>query len=601
MEFYPQNLLSKGSLKLFEMCEMHAGKILLEMLSAHDVQHIFGLPGETTLDWYVAWQDWNPSAKPIEHILTRDERSSAYMADAYARTSFKPGIVEAPSVGATHLVPGIVEAFKASVPMIVFTSDVPLDTEHRNMLTAFDQTSLFKGITKASYTITKGSEIPHIVRRAFRLATGGKPGPVHIRIPMDVLGENVNDDLIKSELYGQKEYCQYPSARPTADHERIRKALNLLSSASRPVIICGQGVLFSQAWNEVTAFAELLAIPVGTTISGKGSIAEIHPLSIGVIGGRGGTRFSNKVVEEADVVFFIGTNTDSANTIKWTLPAKNGKTKIIHCDISEMEPGNNYPTDVILIGDAKYTLKNMIDLISIRTKNYLELPRIKQIMQSAKEYNEYLWEFKQSDEKPIHPLRFIHELSKTIPDNYVITTDPGISAIYPSAFHKLKQAGRNMIFNYAMGALGYAIPAAVGAYFARPDSCIIALTGDGSFGFTAGELETISRIGGNINIILFNNGCFGWIKGELQTSYGSKYVDFPTNFQAVDYQKIAEGFGLTAYTVRDPRDLSKTLLEAFNLNAPTFIDLEVRPQNELIPPVPSWAKKAEKTKLNYIY
>ncbi|NHJ33099.1 MAG: thiamine pyrophosphate-binding protein [Asgard group archaeon] len=590
-------------MKLIEMREMHAGKILLEMLSAHDVRHIFGLPGETTLEWYVAWQDWKPTKQPIEHVLTRDERSSAYMADAYARVSFKPGIVEAPSVGATHLIPGVVEAFKASVPMLVFTSEVPLNTEHKNMLTAFDQTSLFKGITKATFTITKGSEIPHIIRRAFRLATSGKPGPIHIRLPMDILGEDVDESEISNDLYGQKEFFRYPGVRPTAEYNRLKEAIKLLSSAERPVIICGQGVLFSQAWEEVTELAELMGIPVGTTISGKGSISETHPLSIGVVGGRGGTRFSNKIVREADVIFYIGSNTDSANTMKWTLPAKDSKTKIIHCDISEAEPGNNYQTDVILIGDAKGTLKTMIDVIStkITQKKYQDLPRIKQIIKNAKKYNEYLNEFKQSDEKPVHPLRFIQELSKTLPDDHVITTDPGVSAIYPSAFYKVKRAGRSMIFNYAMGALGYAIPASVGAFYARPDSCIVALTGDGSYGFTVGELETISRIGGNINIILFNNGCFGWIKGELQISYGSKYVDFSTNFQAVDYQKIAEGFGLTAFTVRDPKDLSKILLEAFKLNAPTFIDLQVKPENELIPPVPAWVKRAEKTDLKYVY
>ncbi len=588
---------------LFELREMHAAKILLQMLSAHDVKHIFGLPGETTLELYTGWQDWEASPHPIDYVLTRDERSSAYMADAYARVSFKPGVVEVPSVGATHLIPGVVEAYKASVPMLVFTSDVPLHTELRNMLTAFDQTALFKGITKATITVTKGSEIPHVIRRAFRLATGGRPGPIHIRLPMDVLGEEIDDSEIFSELYAQKEFVRYPSARPTAELEKIKDALALLSSAERPVLICGQGVLFSQAWEEVTEFAELLGIPVGTTISGKGSIAETHPLSIGVTGSRGGTRFSNRIVREADVIFYIGSNTDSANTSKWTLPAKESGTKLIHCDISETEPGNNYQTDVILIGDAKGTLKTMINLVStkITQKKYDDLPRIKQIIKDAKKYNEYVWELKQSEEKPIHPLRFIHELSKTIPDDYVITTDPGVSAIYPSAFHKLKRAGRSMIFNYAMGALGYAIPASVGAYFARPESCIVALTGDGSFGFTVGELETISRIGGNINIILFNNGCFGWIKGELQISYGSKYVDFPTNFQVVDYQKIAEGFGLTAYTVRDPKDLSQVLQEAFSLNAPTLIDLQVRSENELIPPVPKWVKIAEKTDLKYIF
>ncbi|NHJ47316.1 MAG: thiamine pyrophosphate-binding protein [Asgard group archaeon] len=581
---------------------MHASKILLQMLSEHDVKHIFGLPGETTLELYVAWQDWKGIPHPIEHILTRDERSSAYMADAYARVSFKPGIVEGPSVGATHLIPGVVEAYKASVPMIVLTSDVPLHTEHKNMLTAFDQTALFKGITKASFTVTKGSEIPHIIRRAFRLATSGKPGPIHIRLPMDVLGEEVDDLELEKELYAQKEFVKYPGARPSADIEKIKDAINLLSSAERPVIICGQGVLFSQAWSEVTELAELMGIPVGTTISGKGSISETHPLAIGVTGGRGGTKFSNEIVREADVIFYIGSDTDSANTLKWTLPAKESGTKIIHCDISETEPGNNFFTNVILIGDAKSTLKTMIGVVSekIVKKKYEDLPRVKQMIKNAKKYNEYIGELKKSEEKPIHPLRFIQEFSRALPVDYVVTTDPGVSAIYPSAFFKIKQAGRSMIFNYAMGALGYAIPAAVGAYYARPDSCIVALTGDGSFGFTVGELETISRIGGNINIILFNNGCFGWIKGELEISFGSKYVDFPTNFQVVDYLKIAEGFGLKAYTVRDPNKLSQVLNEAFNLKSPTFIDLQVKAENELVPPVPAWIKIAKKSNLKYI-
>ena len=582
---------------------MNASKLLLQILSEHEVEHIFGLPGETTQPLYVSWQDWEAFPQPIEHVLARDERSSAFMADAYARVSFKPGVVEGPSVGATHLIPGVVEAYTASVPMVVFTSEVPLHTELRNMLTAFDQTALFKGITKETITVTKGSEIPNILRRAFRIATTGKPGPVHIRLPVDVLGEEIDDPTIFTEIYAQKDYAKYPGHRPTAELEKIKEAINLISSAERPVLICGQGVLFSQAWEEVTEFVELMGIPVGTTITGKGSIAETHPLSIGVTGSRGGTRFSNRIVREADVIFYIGSNTDSAGTSKWTLPAKESETKLIHCDISEMEPGNTYRTDVILIGDAKGTLRTMIELVTakITQKKYDELPRIKQMLKDAKMYNEYVRELSQSEEKPVHPMRFIQELSNAIPENHVITTDPGVSAIYPSAFYKVKQAGRSMLFNYSMGALGYAIPASVGAYYARPESCIVALTGDGSWGFTVGELETISRIGGNINVILFNNGCFGWIKGELLATYGPKYVDFSTNFQKVDYQKIAEGFGLQAYTVEGPQELRQVLQEAFNRNEPTFIDLKVRSENELVPPVPSWVKKAKEIGIKYIF
>ncbi len=595
------NELSEGIFVHPELRNMIAAKLLLQILNKQDVRHIFGLPGETTLPLYVAWQDLEPF--PIEHVLARDERSAAFMADAYARVSFKPGVCESPSVGSTHVVPGVVEAYKASVPMLVFTSDCPLHLETRNMLTSFNQTALFQGITKDTITVTKGSEIPHILRRAFRIATTGKPGPVHIRLPMDILEEEIDDPKIVTQIYAQKDFTKYPGHRPIAGLETIKEALNLLYKAERPVLICGQGILYSQAWDEVTEFAELFGIPVGTTITGKGSIAEIHPLSIGVIGSRGGTRFSNKIVREADLIFFIGCNTDSAGTSKWTLPAQNSDTKIIHLDISGVETGNIYRTDVILIGDAKATLSRMIEfaIVKITQNKYEELPRIKQILNEAREYNEYIREVSQSDEIPVHPMRFIQELTKALPKENILVTDPGVSAIYPSAFYKVKKAGRSIIFNYALGALGYAIPASVGAYYAKPESCIIALTGDGSYGFSVGELETISRVGGNINIILFNNKCYGWIKAELQASYGPKYVDFATNFKEIDYQKIAEGFGLEAFKVEEAKDLPHILQEAFKLNVPTFIELIVRSENELVPPVPSWVKKAEEIGLKYIF
>ncbi|MHA2274612.1 MAG: thiamine pyrophosphate-binding protein, partial [Candidatus Kariarchaeaceae archaeon] len=506
------------------------------------------------------------------------------------------------SVGSTHLVPGVAEAYKASVPMVVFTSDIPLHLEARNMLTGLDQTALYKGITKETITLTKGSELPNILRRVFRIATTGNPGPVHIRLPLDVLEGEIGESVTSSQVYAQSDFCKYPGHRFTAEIGKIHEAIKFISQTERAVLICGQGVLYSQAWNEVTEFAELFGIPVGTTITGKGSIAETHPLSIGVIGSRGGTRFSNKIVEEADLIFYIGSNTDSASTTTWTLPLEGSGTKIIHLDISGIETGNSYRTDIVLIGDAKSTLRIMIDVAKdkIKRKNIEEIPRIKQILKEAKEYGEYVNEVSNSDETPVHPMRFIKELTKTIPKDHILVTDPGVSAIYPSAFFKLKNAGRSIIFNYALGALGYAIPASVGAHYARPDDCTIALTGDGSFGFTVGELETISRIGGNINIILFNNGGYGWMKAEIQAKHGSKYIDFASNFKEVDYQKIAEGFGLEAYTVEEPNQLHQTLSEALNYSGPTLINLKVSPENELVPPVPAWIQMAKDTGTKYI-
>lgn len=570
---------------------MNASKALMEMLKGYEVSHVFGLPGETTLNWYKEWSDY----PEIRHVLARDERSAVFMADGYAKVSFKPGLCEGPSVGSTHMLPGVAEAYKASVPMIVFTSDIPLHLEKRNMLTGVDQTALFAGVTKETITAFDASEIPNIVRRAFRLATTGRPGPVHIRLPMDVLGEEVEN----TKLHIQRDFVRYPGHRPVAQEDNILQAVKLLGSAERPVIVCGQGVLYSQAWDEVQNLAELYDIPVGTTISGKGSIAETHPLSIGVTGARGGTTLSNRIVTEADVIFYIGCSTDSANTDKWTIPQLDTTAKIIHLDISEAEVGNSYPTEAPLIGDAKATLNRMIKIGAAGSRKE-KLPRIKALREEKEEYEKYVKDLSRSDEEPVHPLRFIRELSKSVPDDHVLVVDVGVSAIYTSTFYRVQRAGRSILYNYAMGALGYAIPASIGVRFAKPDNCIVALVGDGSFGFTAAELETVSRVGGNNNIILFNNLGYGWIKAAVTFSHGGEYSGFSTDFKEIDYIKIAEGFGLRAYQVNGPRELGPILSEAFASDDPTFIELKVMSENELVPPVPTWKAKAKSLGMRHI-
>lgn len=570
---------------------MNASKVLLEMLKTYEVNHVFGLPGETTLNLYEQWHEY----PEIIHIMARDERSAVFMADGYAKVSYKPGVCEGPSVGATHMLPGVAEAYKASVPMVILTSDIPLHLEKRNMLTGIDQTALFSGVTKESITVTNPIEIPHVIRRAFRLATGGKPGPIHVRLPMDILGAEIDDP----HCFAQKDFSKYPGYRSVAQEQHIQEAVRLLNTSTRPVIICGQGVLWSQAWDEIQTLAELFDAPVGTTISAKGSIAETHPLSIGVIGARGGTTLSNGVVAGADLILFIGCSTDSASTDNWTIPPLYTNAKIIHLDISEAEAGNTYPTEVTLIGDAKATLKKMIDIIPGK-RSTESLARLEMIKEEADRYSTKISKLSDSDEKPIHPLRFIKGLANVLPEYHVIAVDVGVSAIYTSTFLKTKKAGRSILYNYAMGSLGYALPASIGAQFARPESCIITLVGDGSFGFTAGELETVNRLGGNNNIILFNNSSFGWIKAAATFSHGPEYSDFATGFSEIDYPKIAEGFGLRSYRIEKPNEIETTLKEAFSLDEPTFIELKVMPEDELVPPVPSWIKKAKDLGLRYV-
>ncbi|MDT7876889.1 MAG: thiamine pyrophosphate-binding protein [Sulfolobaceae archaeon] len=557
---------------------MKGAELLSNLLKEYEVNHIFGLPGETSISLYGEFKG--------VHVLARDERNAVYMADAYAKLSFKPGVVEGPSVGSIYMLPGVAEAYKSSTPLIIITTDTPLYGEKVNYLTALDQSSLFKPITKETITVTKADEIAHAIRRAFRLSTSGKPGPVHVRIPSEVLESNVGNP----ELKPQKEFSRYPSQRPVADFQMIQRAVDMIINSNSPLIICGQGVLYSMAWDEVMELSELLDIPVGSTITGKGCIPETHPLSIGVVGGRGGTSFSNGIVENSDLIILIGSNTDSANTDKWRIPGRD--KRIIHIDISEAEVGNNYDS-LNLIGDAKATLRAIIGVLKSKgvSKKSIDL-------RGKEEFEKRVSELANERRDVVNPLRFIKELWNLAPEDSVLIADPGVGAIYTSAFYKAKRAGRYFVFNYGLGGLGYSIPASVGAYFARPNSLIFALTGDGSFGFSVGELETVKRTNANVVIILFNNGSYGWIRAEM--SLLNRDI-VGTNFSSVDYMKIAEGFGLSAFRIEKDEDIVDTLKNAIK-STPSLVEVLIEPEDKFIPPVAHWIRSLKKSSnVKFIY
>ena len=566
---------------------MKSGRVLLEMLKKYEVEVVFGLPGETTLPLYEEWKTF----EGIEHVMVRDERNSVFMADGYAKISGKPGVCEGPSVGAPHMLPGVIEAYSSCVPLIVFTTDIPLNYEKRNMLTGANQTAIFEPFVKESLVVSKGTDIPYMIRRAFRLATTGRPGPVHLRLPMDMLKEDVS----VCDLYAQPGFSTYPGRRSQADSGDIDKAIRILAASKRGVVICGQGVLHSRAWNEVARLAERFELAVGTTINGKGSIAETHPLSIGTVGARGATSFSNALVAHADCYFFIGSSTDSAGTDGWKVPALDTDKPVIQLDASENELGNNYPAAVLLLGDAQSTLKALLERAGEEKK---EKGFAREIAEKKKAYLATLDEGYEDSSFPIHPMRLVAELEKVVPENALYAVDPGISAVYPGSFMKANRPGRTFVCNFAQGSLGYATSAALGVAKAAPGQCVVNITGDGSFGFCAGEFETIARTGANIKIILINNKSFGWIRVTNSLKYNNEA--FATDFSDVDYLKTVEGMGIPAFRVTSSEELSETLVRAFATEGPVFVEIPSEPEDLCIPPVPGWAEKArERGQKNY--
>lgn len=559
---------------------MNVSEAIVAILAESGVEYIFGLPGDTGMDFYDALY-YNEGR--IQHILTRDERSASFMADAYARVTGRIGVCEGPSGGgATYIVPGVAEAHGSSVPLLCLTSDTPINEADRGVLTELDQPRLFEAVTKWSTRLTTPDTASETVRRALRLATSGRSGAVAISMPSDVLQADVEPDSV----YGVPEFGAAPAARGRADVESVEAAASLVRDAKNPVIVAGGGVIISRAWTELTRLAEVASIPVGTSINGKGSIVETHPLSLGVVGGNGARPYANDVVAGCDLLILVGTRTDSTTTLNWTLPSRNPGPKVVHIDVDPWQIGNTYRTDVGLIGDARLVLADLADAVGTMSADDDRKLWLDSIAAEKRQYFESEEALMRSDSQPIKPQRVISTLKRLIAEDTILVADPGTPTPYICAQYELEVPGRHTVIPRAHGGLGFALPACVGAYYGAGSRRTVALMGDGSFGMSVGELETISRLNLPIVLILFNNSAFGWIK-ELQHLYhDGRY--FSVDFNPVDYAAIARGFGLKAWQVTDPADLEHTLQTALADGGPCFVDIVSEAPMTETPPVHAW-------------
>jgi len=564
---------------------MNGAQSLVRSLRDVGIDHIFGLPGDTGMALYDALYH-EPA---ITHVMTRDERSASFMADVYARVSRRIGVCEGPSGGgATYIVPGVAEAQGTAIPMLCMTSDTPVGEEHRGVLTELDQVGLFRPITKWSERVNRASGMEDALHRAVRLATSDRPGAVHLSLPADVLedDEGVNDRQGRAVTIST-----VPSSRPRADREEVQRAADLIAQSERAVIVAGGGVLTSGAWDQLTAFAEATGIPVGTSINGKGSIAETSPCSIGVVGNNGARSYANAWVAEADLILYIGTRTDSTTTVGWTLPPKASPPVSIHLDVSSKEIGNNYPSSAFLQGDAAVTLEDLLAAVerpeTLRARNAERLARL---AMERDAYFEQVAGFAASESQPIKPQRLIATVRGLLDDDAVIVADPGTPTPYLSAQYVLNRPGRTTVIPRAYGALGYAIPGVVGAHYAAPGSRVIGMLGDGSYGMSVGELETISRLNLPVVIIQCDNGSYGWIK-ELQHLYHDKRY-YSVDFNRIDYATIARGFGIQGHHVEDPAQLRPVLQAALADGRPAFVNVVTEAQMTETPPVATWERTA---------
>ena len=560
--------------------QLSGAEAVVRMLQLHGVKHIFGLCGDTTLPLYDALYKLDHGMK---HILTRDERSAGYMADTYARVSGRVGVCEGPSGGgATYILPGVVEANESSIPVLAITSDISVTGRGHYTLTELDQRALFKPLCKWNTVIDKSSTIPEIFRTAFTHMTTGRPGAAHIGLPFDVQKEPVDEE----QIWADPALATYPARRVGPDPAAIDAAADAILSAKEPIFICGGGPINSGATTEVREIAEMLEIPVCTTVTGKGTIVDSHPLSVGIVGSNGGVVPTRELVMGADMVIFVGCRAGSVTTERWRHPAR-GKCRIVHIDSDPAVINANYQTEVAVVGDAKLALIMLRDAL---IKKGAKAPHRSRGIAAVAKARNAKWaafeELARSDERPIRPERIVAEMQAVLPKNAVIVCDPGTPCPYFGAYYKIQETGRTVFSNRAHGALGYALPASVGAYFARPEAKIVSVSGDGSFGMCVGELETMARLNLPITMVVINNGVYGWIKAGQKSGFGGRY--YSVDFSHSDHAKVAEAYGVKVWRVEDPAELRSVLAKATQASGPTLVDIITQPLHEARAPVSEW-------------
>ena len=551
----------------------------VRMLQLQGVRHVFGLCGDTSLPFYDALHRLDHG---IDHVLTRDERSAGYMADAYARVTGRVGVCEGPSGGgATYILPGVVEANESSIAVLAITSDIPVSARGHFALTELDQQALFAPLTKWNAVADTAGQIPELFRTAFRAMTTGRSGAAHIGLPYDLQKQPLDAE----QVWGEAQHGRFPACPVSPDPERIAAAAGVILAAKAPAFVCGGGAILAGAQEPLARLAQLLDAPVASTISGHGCIADSHPLAVGVVGTNGGTPETRAAIEAADTVIFVGCRAGSTTTEHRTVPGPG--TVIVHIDIDPMAIGANYPTEAAVVGDARLCLEALLIEIETRlpgaSRNVGTAGRLAALKQAKRDA---FLRLAQSDQRPIRPERVVAAVQAALPPGGIVVADPGTPCPYFSGHFELASDGTRIITNRAQGALGFALPASIGAWYGKPEAKVVAVMGDGSFGFAVGELETIVRMQVPVTIIVMSNGSYGWIKASQKTGYGERY--FSVDFTRTDHARIAEAYGVKSWAVSDPGEVEATIRAAIRHDGPSLVDVIAQPLEESQVPVSQW-------------
>ena len=537
------------------------GRLLAEALRGYGVTHVFFLP-MILMETVTRMEDMG-----ITPIMVHGEKVAAYMADGYARASRRPGVCMAQHVGGSNLASGLRDAYLACSPVIAISGGPAPAARHRHAYQELEDFTQFDQTTKFNAHVDDVTRLPDMLRQAFREATTGAPGPVHL----EMRGHHAEVAMAEADLETLVEdrFREVPPFRPAADDTHVEEAVKLLNSAERPIIVAGGGVAWSGAQAEVVALAEKLSIPVATSLNAKGTLLDTHPLSVGVVGTYSRT-CANRAVAEADVVFFVGSHTGSQVTAEWRIPRAG--TSVIHLDIDAREIGRNYPTRLALLGDARTVLRQMLEVAGAggARKRPQWLARVRMLVE---EWRGSVSANVNSDAVPMRPERVCREITSALPEGAVLVCDTGHSGIWGGTLVDFTKPGQRLI--RCAGSLGWGFPGALGVKCALPDTPVVCLVGDGGLYYHLAELETAARYGINVIVIVNNNSSLNQEIPFFEQTYGgdpSERGRKMWGFSKINFAKVAESLGCLAIRVEKPAELPHALDQALAARQPVVID-----------------------------
>ena len=551
--------------------KLTGAQILMKCLEREGVKHIFGYPGGVVLDIY----DELARTPNIRHILVRHEQAAVHAADGYARASGQVGVALVTSgPGATNTVTGIASAYLDSIPIVVFTGQVPTSLIGNDAFQEVDIVGITRPCTKHNYLVKNVKDLAQTIHEAFHIARSGRPGPVLVDLPKDVSQASTVPKF--------PETVKIKSYNPTyhANPRQVARALDMILHAQRPVLYTGGGIVLSDSSEELYKFATALQIPVTSTLMGLGGFPGDHPLWMGMLGMHG-TYCANMAVSQADVLIAVGARFDDRVTGKLSEFAPHAK--IVHIDIDPSSISKNVQVDIPIVGDCKDTLGQLNELLEdkpVRDWTELRQPWLDTVNDwSTTHPLTYV-----KDDKVIKPQFVVEKLYELTQGEAYITTEVGQNQMWAAQFYKFKHP-RRLMTSGGLGVMGYGFPAAMGVQLAKPDATVIDIAGDGSIQMNIQELITVVDNKLPVKIAILNNSFLGMVRQWQQLFYDRRYSATPMT--APDFVKLAEAYGAVGLRATKPEEVEPVIREALNTPRPVIMDFKVEPEECVMPMVPA--------------